>query len=86
MELAFLDLLSKILKSGEKIAFEFRTKRDELLKKTTSSHYRRYIDPVSVIEYLINSKFEILYFVEGFGFAKLKQDDAHVCRILSIKK
>jgi SAM-dependent methyltransferase len=75
----FTNLIAKLQK-GSRIAFEFRTLRDANLPKETSIHYRRYIDPLILINKGILNGLKIEYFVEGFGYAKWKNDDAHVAR------
>lgn len=68
------------------VALEFRTKRDMLLPKTTDAHYRRYVDPVHFFSKTHNHGFEVDYFVEGFGYAKHRRDDAHVARFILKKR
>ncbi len=82
-EQAFLQICTQILKNrGGFAAFEFRTRRDELQPKSTSSHYRRFIDPVNFFSRAEKAGFGVEYFVEGFGFAKYKNDDAHAARFI----
>ena len=64
------------------IALEFRTTRDKEQKKVTESHYRRFIDPLSLISSIHKYGLKLDYFVEGFGLAKFKDDDAHVARCI----
>ncbi len=82
-ELAFIKLANLILnnRSGY-IALEFRTERDKQQTKATENHYRRYVDPVHFFSRIQKNGFEVDYFVEGFGFAKYKADDAHVARFI----
>ncbi len=80
-----LQMVKRLTVPGEMLALEFRTWRDEMLSKTTPDHYRRYVDPTTTIRSLTQAEFEIRYFVEGFGFAKYRTDDAHVCRILAAR-
>ena len=68
--------------SGDILALEFRTSRDEFLSKVTESHYRRFINPLAVVAKGNHLGFSCEYFVEGFGYAKYKSDDAHVARII----
>ncbi len=82
----FLDFSSKVCQGGDITALEFRTYRDADLKKETAKHYRRFIDPVKVLHKLSLHGFEPYYFVEGFGYAKYRNDDAYVARILARKK
>lgn len=80
-----LQICKDIISSDGSICFEFRTEKDEHLVKETASHYRRYINPVSLIARLNDLGLEVTYFCEGFGFAKYKADDAFVARMV-IKK
>lgn len=80
-EIVFLRLASKLL-AGGLCAVEFRTHRDFYLKKETSPHYRRYIDPLVFHARAAAAGLEPVYFVEGFGYAKYKTDDAHVARFV----
>lgn len=63
-------------------AVEFRTKRDANLSKVTASHYRRFINSSDFAIEASERGFDVQYFVEGFGFAKYKDDDAHVARFI----
>jgi SAM-dependent methyltransferase len=81
-----LQLVKRLTLPGEMLALEFRTWRDEMLRKSTPDHFRRFVDPTTTIGALTHAEFEIRYFVEGFGFAKYKDDDAHVCRILAARQ
>jgi SAM-dependent methyltransferase len=65
-----------------KLALEFRTKRDTTLPKTTAQHYRRFIDPLELFRKASQLRFSLDYFVEGFGYAKYRSDDAYVARCL----
>lgn len=67
---------------GDIMALEFRTLRDRDLPKVTSAHFRRYVDPISIIDIGLKLGFTVDYFVEGFGYAKYKNDDAYVARII----
>ncbi len=53
----FFETLAKWLKTGDKIAFEYRTIADQFLEKTAPPHYRRY-QPASHV----NSALEYLGF------------------------
>lgn len=78
----FLDLASRVTRSGDCMAVEFRTNRDVAQSKVTDSHYRRFIDPVQFLARVLSHGFDAEYFVDGFGFAKYKSDDAHVARFI----
>lgn len=64
------------------IALEFRTDRDLSQPKATSDHFRRFIAPSDFSHKVYAQGFKISYFAEGFGFAKYRNDDAHVARFL----
>lgn len=81
-EASFWSLVSEIASSGDRLALEFRTPKDEQLTKATSSHERRFIDPVSIVVRASEYGFNHRYFVEGYGYAKYKNDDAHVARLI----
>ncbi len=82
-EAALLRSLQSLLGTSGRIFLEFRTDRDANLTKATEPHFRRYLKPYKLIERLLCSGFHTDYFVEGFGFAKYGNDDAHLGRIIS---
>jgi SAM-dependent methyltransferase len=65
--------------------FEFRTDRDEFQQKETSPHYRRYISTLAFSERARDAGLKITYLTEGFGFAKMRKDDAYVARVILSK-
>ena len=79
---ALLATAAGLCRPGESLAVEFRTRRDEAQAKVTGAHYRRFIDPLHLIANAGRHGFATRYFVEGFGYAKYKADDAHVARCL----
>ena len=81
-ELALLALAAGICRTGDLLAAEFRTIRDAQQSKVTAEHYRRFVNPLSFMSNAIAAGFATEYFVEGFGYAKYKDDDAHVARCL----
>lgn len=81
----FLELLRLIGDPGIMCAFEFRTLRDAGQSKIAQPHYRRFVDPLHLLEELEARGFKLEYFVEGFGMAKYKTEDAHVARVVSYK-
>ena len=76
--------LYKICKSNNLLALEFRTSKDENLKKQFGNHYRRFIDLNNLIDKVQNLKLRVKYLVEGQGYAKYKVDDAYVARLIVI--
>lgn len=85
-ELRFLDVASRLTNRGDLLAVEYRTVRDSSGAKVTEQHYRRFVAPASFDARALTRGFSALYNVEGFGFAKYKQDDAYVARALFVKQ
>ena len=79
---AFLSLAAELTRQGGAVAVEFRTKRDEALAKLTPAHYRRFVNPMDFLVRAQAHGLQSSYFVEGFGYAKFKEDDAHVARFI----
>jgi SAM-dependent methyltransferase len=79
---ALLATAAGLCRAGEILAVEFRTLRDVAQTKVTGAHYRRFIDPLHLIAAASRHGFATRYFVEGFGYAKYKADDAHVARCI----
>jgi SAM-dependent methyltransferase len=78
---AFLTL-AKSLAGGGYLAVEFRTNQDVGGAKVTPDHYRRFINPEQFEQKTLSLGFEKLYGTVGKGYAKYKQDDAHVARYI----
>jgi SAM-dependent methyltransferase len=81
-ELSMFELSQALCPAGSLMALEFRTVRDKQLAKETESHFRRFLDPLSLLDQAMKFGFKVEYFVEGFGYAKYRSDDAHVARVL----
>ena len=81
-ERRFLQLSKALVANGGLLCLEFRTDRDELQRKVTATHYRRFVSPVSFIAALHEHDLKVDYFCEGFGMAKYRDDDAHVARFV----
>ena len=79
---AFFADLAAVLKSGDRLALEYRTTRDAAGTKVTAAHYRRYVSPPEVFAAAGQLGFVVDYAVEGFGMAKYKEDDAYVARCI----
>lgn len=69
-------------RTGGVFAAEFRTTRDRSMEKVTPDHYRRFVSPPDFSAVARQSGFKCLYFVEGHGLAKYKDDDAYVARFI----
>jgi hypothetical protein len=52
----------------------------------TQAHFRRFVTPAAFQASALGRGFDVEYAVEGFGFAKYKQDDAYVARTLFLKR
>ena len=83
---AFFECARGLSVPGDQMAVEFRTTRDRTGPKVTGRHFRRFIDPVSFQLDAVGHGFRTTYAVEGFGFAKFRQDDAHVARCLLVRQ
>lgn len=79
---ALLALAESVCSASCIFAVEFRTTRDRQQTKETGDHYRRFIDPLAFADRARAHHFVPRYFVEGFGYAKYRSDDAHVARML----
>jgi tellurite methyltransferase len=63
-------------------AFEFRIKGDEEGTKETAKHFRRFQNHTGFIAKFEKQGFRKIYEITGKGYAKYKNDDALVCRLL----
>ena len=72
--------LAKQVIGDSVLAVEFRTARDSHQAKVTPTHFRRFVNPFDFINRAASHDLMVEYFVEGFGFAKFKDDDAHVAK------
>jgi hypothetical protein len=52
------------------------------LEKEYGNHYRRFVDPKQLKSKLDKMGININYFIEGQGYAKYKNDDAYVARLI----
>jgi SAM-dependent methyltransferase len=85
-ELGLLDLVADITEPGDRLAVEYRTVRDTSGPKATGTHYRRFVTPSTFQANTLARGFDVAYAVEGFGFAKYKQDDAYVARTIFVRR
>jgi len=85
-EEGFLNVASRVTGPGDMLAVEYRTVRDLSGAKVTEQHYRRFVTPARFDARALANGFDAVYNVEGFGFAKYKQDDAYVARALFVKR
>lgn len=83
---SFISLCGNLLNKNEHLYIEYRTEKDKKRNKETQKHYRNYINPKSINKLLKQFNLKNLYFVEGLGYAKYKDDDAFVARHVIEKK
>jgi SAM-dependent methyltransferase len=82
-EEVLVESVSSILRKAAGVFItEFRTTKDSGLKKETAPHFRRFVDPGEFLRRCKRHGLNPTYFVEGTGFAKYKNDDAHVARVI----
>lgn len=85
-EAALLSLVADLASPGDRLAVEYRTVRDSSGPKVTGSHYRRFVNPTTFQARTLARGFDVEYAVEGFGFAKYKEDDAYVARAIFVRR
>jgi tellurite methyltransferase len=83
---SFMLGLNNLMKRGDRIFFEFRSKEDQETEKVYGNHYRRYVDTELFIKQLVDIVgVEILYSITGRGMAMFKGEDPSVSRIIAQK-
>ena len=83
---AFMLGLHNLMKPGDRVFFEFRSKEDEKTKKVYGNHYRRYVDTEQFITQLVELVgVEIIYSITGRGMAMYNDEDPCVSRIIAQK-
>ncbi len=85
-EVSLLDLAADLTSPGDRFAVEYRTVRDSSGTKVTGSHFRRFVSPATFQARTLARGFDVEYAVEGFGFAKYKEDDAYVARAIFVRR
>ena len=92
VENKFLKDLKKYFTKTLKIALEFRTIKDDLIKKgkkiskneRITSHYRRFIDLKDFEKKIIKYNFKIIFKRIGQNLSKTTKENPHLCRIILI--
>jgi len=80
-EIKFFFLIAKkIIKKNGRIFVEYRTEKDKKNKKIFKNHYRNFINPKNLENILIELNLKSIFFKEGKGMAKYKNEDAFVAR------
>ncbi len=64
------------------VGVEFRTNEDEKNFKQFPDHFRRYLDPSEVVIDAELRGFKVREIHQGYGFAKYKNEDPHLARII----
>lgn len=64
------------------VGVEFRTDEDKENFKLFPDHFRRFLDPNSVVSDAGLRGFKVRALHQGYGFAKYKNEDPHVARII----
>lgn len=83
---AFISVAAKLLEVDGILALEFRTPEDELSPKVTPAHYRRYVAPEGLIADIERYGFVLTHFEQGRGLARHGVDDAHVARVVFVRR
>ena len=68
--------------SSVSVGVEFRTNEDEKNFKQFPDHFRRYLDPSAVVTDAELRGFKVREIHQGYGFAKYKNEDPHLARII----
>lgn len=64
---------------------EARTTEDRDRKKIYADHDRNYVDVTQLVKDLKDSGFQILFFKEGTGLSKFRDEDPHLVRVIARK-
>ena len=86
----FFKDLSKYFKKNTKLALEFRTTKDNLIKKgkkisnneRITSHYRRFININNFEKKIKDNNFKIIYKKSGINMSKTKYENPHLARLI----
>ncbi len=84
LQRVFLEQVASLAEHKPKVFLEFRTDQDAERVKVTEEHYRRYVDLAQFERDLADFGLSVTYKTEGTGFAKYKDDDAHVARYVLV--
>ena len=76
----FLLIAKKIIKRNGSIFIEYRTEKDKKNQKIFKNHYRNFINPKNLENTLHKLNLKSVFFKEGKGMAKYKNEDAYVAR------
>lgn len=76
----FISNCGAFMNEGDFAFFEYRTSKDQHRKKETANHYRNFVSANLVCSLAKSNGLTLQYSNEGTGFAKFKEEDAHVSR------
>lgn len=76
----FFLISKKLIKKNGIIFVEYRTEKDKKNKKIFKNHFRNYINPKELESILEKLNLKSIFFKEGKGMAKYKNEDAYVAR------
>ncbi len=79
----FFMLCNQARRPGTQVFLEFRTTEDAHDKKVTGEHYRRFIEPDTIVAALADNGYQTTFHCEGQGYAKYRDEDAYVARIIA---
>lgn len=82
---AFLSSVGRLMKTGERLYLEFRSKEDANLEKTFGNHYRRFVDTDTFVDEAVSNGFDLEYRHTGQGMARYKSEDPFVSRLIFTK-
>lgn len=71
------------LQSGGALYLEFRTGKDAGARHEFGEHFRKFLDTQRVVDEIEGWGGAIEYWHEGHGLAPYRQEDPHVCRLVS---
>lgn len=74
----FFNILHALAPIGSMLALEYRCTGDEVITKEFGKHFRRFLSHSEVCARIASSGFDVVYQIDGKGFAKYKSEDALV--------
>ncbi|HEX6247509.1 MAG TPA: methyltransferase domain-containing protein, partial [Nocardioidaceae bacterium] len=78
----FWRLTSMALRAGGRCYVEFRTDRDEGLRKAFGEHYRRFLSPDAVVAEAAAHGARTIHREAGRGLSPFEDEDPHLCRMI----
>jgi hypothetical protein len=84
-ESAMFSAINNLTVKNIKMFFEFRNDKDERNGKVFGGHFRRFQSEISFINKLESFGFLIKYKISGHGFAKYRDEDPEITRVICEK-